>query len=248
MFSVLLIALGCGRTPACDPTRGGLLLVYSVDDGADPRQVADLLQRRLDRSGARCATASARDRMVTVTLEGALPPDLARSARLRIRPVLPASRNLPSPPADASSEALQTWLAATPLPDDVDAVLEPRGSGNPPTVHFLPADGGLLDPVVTEATCEDGTEPSVRVRLADPSGLLALTTEHVGEVVVVTLDDEVLTAPIVRERISGGVFSIAGGTATEDPRAWCTRTAGLLAAGSLGTRITLESEATFGPR
>ena len=246
MLSVLLLALGCGRTPACDLGRWGPpARVLGRWGGPAARRRAP--PAPVDRSGVRCATAAARDGRVSVSLAGPPPPDLARPARLRIRPVVPASRNLPSPPPGVSSEALLAWLAATPLPDHVVAVLEPQGSGNPPTVHLLSTSGGLTDPVVTEATCDDGPEPSVRVHLAEPTALLALTTAHVGEVVVVTLDDEVLMAPIIQERISGGEFSIVSGTATEDPTGWCTRTAGLLSAGSLGTTLTLESEALFGP-
>ena len=70
-------------------------------------------------------------------------------------------------------------------------------------------------------------EPEAAARFAEVSGA------HVGHRLAIVLDDEAVSAPVVREAITGGVAQIDMGTADPDPDAALAEAQALVAA--LGT-------------
>ncbi|KIT17386.1 protein translocase subunit SecD [Jannaschia aquimarina] len=119
------------------------------------------------------------------------------------------------------------------------------------------ADGGLfyvLDrtPVVTGDDLVDSQPafdqnglPAVTFRF-NPSGARAFgvwTTQNVGQPFAIVLDEEVITAPVVREAITGGSGQITGSFTVEE----ANRLAILLRAGALPAEMEFLEERTIGP-
>lgn len=263
--------VGGDDAPTC-PTLdevGGLRLVYDVVDG-DPAAVAPAMQRRIDAVGPRCATARAEGDAVVVEIAGPADPGeiaaLAPTHRLSIRPRLPKPQAIgalvamrPPPPieiegegvarlvgADAAAELL-AWVDANELPEGVVALVEPLPAEGAARLHLVRDDEGLLDAVVVSAEerAEDGGA-SVSVTLApkDQRALAALSTQHVREALVIAVDDEVLSAPVLAEPLpSDQPFTLTRGPHPED-NADLART---LRAGSLPSPVTLRSEELVEP-
>lgn len=70
------------------------------------------------------------------------------------------------------------------------------------------------------------------------------TAENVGSPFAIVLDDEVISAPVIREAIPGGSGQITGNFSVEDS----TRLAVLLRAGALPAELTFLEERTIGPQ
>ncbi len=71
----------------------------------------------------------------------------------------------------------------------------------------------------------------------------AITTEQVGHLFAIVLDGKVLTAPVIREPISGGHGQISGSFTVQS----ATDLAVLLRAGALPAPLTVVEERTVGP-
>jgi preprotein translocase subunit SecD len=87
--------------------------------------------------------------------------------------------------------------------------------------------------------------PSVNFRF-NPSGARVFgqfTSENVGALFATVLDDEVITAPQIREPITGGSGQITGSFSVEGS----TQLAILLRAGALPAKMTFIEERTIGP-
>ncbi len=70
-----------------------------------------------------------------------------------------------------------------------------------------------------------------------------LTASHVGKQIAIFLDGEVISAPTVNEKITGGEAVITGSFSIDEARLLAQR----LNAGALPVPITLESQTTVGP-
>ncbi|TCO70949.1 protein translocase subunit SecD [Rhodovulum euryhalinum] len=87
--------------------------------------------------------------------------------------------------------------------------------------------------------------PSVTFRF-NPAGARKFglyTQENVGSPFAIVLDDEVISAPVIREAILGGSGQITGNFTVEDS----TQLAVLLRAGALPAELTFLEERTIGP-
>ncbi|TCP61884.1 preprotein translocase subunit SecD [Rhodovulum bhavnagarense] len=88
-------------------------------------------------------------------------------------------------------------------------------------------------------------QPSVTFRF-DPAGARKFgqyTVENVGQPFAIVLDDEVISAPVIREPILGGSGQITGNFTVEDS----TQLAVLLRAGALPAEMIFLEERTIGP-
>ena len=88
-------------------------------------------------------------------------------------------------------------------------------------------------------------EPVVNFRLTTSGGrtFADVTTENVGRLFAIVLDDEVISAPRINEPIVGGSGQISGSFTVES----ANDLAILLRAGSLPAKLTIVEERTVGP-
>lgn len=112
-------------------------------------------------------------------------------------------------------------------------------------------DTGLTGAYLSRATLDFGgsgagvvAEPAVRVDFnSEGSELFSkITGENVGRLIAIFLDGRIVSAPVVRERITGGTATISGGFTAEEARE-LTRNLNL---GALPVPITLQSTQTIG--
>ncbi len=109
---------------------------------------------------------------------------------------------------------------------------------------------GLTGAYLSRATLDFGgtggvvSEPAVRVDFnSEGSELFSkITGENVGRLIAIFLDGRIVSAPVVRERITGGTATISGGFTAEEARE-LTRNLNL---GALPVPITLQSTQTIG--
>ena len=88
-------------------------------------------------------------------------------------------------------------------------------------------------------------QPSVNFRF-NPTGARKFgqyTAENVGSPFAIVLDNEVISAPVIREAITGGSGQISGRFSVEES----TKLAVLLRAGALPAKMTFLEERTIGP-
>ncbi|PYE85448.1 protein translocase subunit SecD [Pseudoroseicyclus aestuarii] len=107
-------------------------------------------------------------------------------------------------------------------------------------------------PVVTgdelvdaQPTFDQNGQPAVSFRF-NTTGARAFgdyTAENVGAPFAIVLDNEVISAPVIRERIPGGTGQISGNFSVEES----TNLAVLLRAGALPAELTFLEERTIGP-
>jgi protein-export membrane protein SecD len=88
-------------------------------------------------------------------------------------------------------------------------------------------------------------EPEVIFRLSTGGAtkFATVTTANVGKLFAIVLDDEVISAPVIREPIIGGTGSISGSFTVQS----ANDLAILLRAGSLPAKLTIVEERTVGP-
>lgn len=254
---------------------GGLRLEYAVDgegpSAAELDEIRAVLEQRLEARGIACATVRAEGERVVLELLGAQPAvplhDLGLAGKLSIAPEAPREQvealeallvgaeegviwgplgpECSGPNADGR---LRAWIEArrAALPPSIEALIEPALEDEGARVRFVLADRGIDRPRVDAVTLRDDP-PSVLVALDGPTGAAfgRLSAAHIGEVVVIGLDREVLAAPVVRERIDGGKVVISpGGREASEQAARIART---LRAGSLPRALLLVSEDVIGP-
>lgn len=101
------------------------------------------------------------------------------------------------------------------------------------TLAFAGANSGQLS-----------NEPMVQVKFTDEGAALfeQITAEHVGEQLGIFLDGELLSAPVINERIGGGTAVISGNFTPDEARELAQN----LSFGALPVPITLQSTQTIG--
>lgn len=92
---------------------------------------------------------------------------------------------------------------------------------------------------------EFGNEPYVALEFNSEGARLfdTITAEHVGERLAIILDGVVYSAPVIRERISGGKASITGGFTLEEAKDLAI----VLRAGALPAPVKVIQNITIGP-
>jgi protein-export membrane protein SecD len=113
------------------------------------------------------------------------------------------------------------------------------------TPTFVPTglDGKYLKHAQLTFTQNTGT-PEVSIQFNDEGAKLfqKITSENVGKVIAIYLDGGVISAPVVREAISGGQAQISGNFTPEEAR----QLVGRLNSGALPVPISLISTQTIG--
>jgi preprotein translocase subunit SecD len=91
---------------------------------------------------------------------------------------------------------------------------------------------------------QTSTEPIISLVFTDEGGKLfeQITKENVGKVLAIYLDGQPISAPVIREAITGGEAQISGGFTAEDARLLVGR----LNSGALPVQISLLSSQTVG--
>lgn len=263
--------------PDCEAlhAQGGLRLVLDVAPGGDADQVVPVLQQRLEAVDQRCAKVYTQGSQVVVDVP-APPPELdvrailTKPGVLALRPALPQeqAQELAMAIYEAEPEEsglhiyegrlsgdearLRAWAeAGSPLlPEGVLALVDPAW-GMQPAQLYLVRHQGMVAPVLLDVDVvqTDWGEPQVNGRFGEEDGerFAELTGRMVKEILVITVDDEVLSAPIVQERIPGHRFAISMGTSSGDPLVEAQELAVLLRSGSLPAPVELVSETLYVP-
>ena len=96
-----------------------------------------------------------------------------------------------------------------------------------------------------KAVVGNGNQPLVSMEFSDEGGqkFADVTARNVGKRIAITLDGEVLTAPVVQEAITGGRAQITGNRTMEEAQ----HLAILLRSGSLPVKLEIIENRTVGP-
>lgn len=75
----------------------------------------------------------------------------------------------------------------------------------------------ISDKDIVEATLIEGDHPAVRIRLTEEGKkkFAELTKESINKRLALVLDDQLVSAPVVRAEITGGVLDISGNMTRE---------------------------------
>ncbi len=127
--------------------------------------------------------------------------------------------------------------------------VEGRGARNYKYLYVLEEDPFLTGDLLENATA--GRDPQfnqsqVQFELSRAGGrrFSTFTGQHVGDYLAIVLDDEVMSAPVIRDRIGArGQIEMGSGTPLEE----AADLALVLRAGSLPARIDIIEERTVGP-
>ncbi len=114
--------------------------------------------------------------------------------------------------------------------------------------YILDKDVSMTGDMLTDARMEIGGEynqPYVGIRFNSRGARLfdQLTAAHVGERLAIVLDDIVYSAPVIRERISGGVAQITGNFTEEEAKDLAI----VLRAGALPAPVKILMKNVVGP-
>jgi preprotein translocase subunit SecD len=200
------------------------------------QQSIEIVRRRVDEAGTREPTIQRQggDRiLIQVPGVGSaqeLKDLIGTTARLTFHPVISRAAS-----ADAETDSRQLVLPS----------IDPDEQG---TFYVLEA-----TPVVTGDDLVDSQpgfdqqsgQPIVTFRF-DPTGARAFgeyTAANVGAPFAIVLDGEVISAPVIRQAITGGAGQISGNFTVESS----TNLAVLLRAGALPAELTFLEERTIGP-
>lgn len=219
------LSVACGSPCGSEPATG-VVDTFSAPPGTSEARLdeaASVLQRRAELAGA-CA----RVRREGATLrahrwqlaEGSAVPAWIVPGRLVLAPATPADAVVAT-----VAEGRAVWV-------------EPEAR-----VRWVVDTAAALSPLVRSATLEDGPNGayvSVEFDDAGRAAFAAFSRAHVGEVVVIAVDQVVLLAPIIREPIPGGRVQVMC-------RAGCGDLAATLAGGALPVALTWESQLVVGP-
>jgi preprotein translocase subunit SecD len=105
--------------------------------------------------------------------------------------------------------------------------------------------GELLTDATVKIGGEFGNEPYVAIEFNSEGARIfdRITAENVGKRVAIILDNTVYSAPVVRERISGGKASITGGFTMDEAKDLSI----VLRAGALPAPVKVMQNITIGP-
>lgn len=154
-----------------------------------------------------------------------------------------------NPEFKRDAAALNAALAAT-LPTGVairfQRIADEFGSASVPVL--VSAEPEMSGETVVDARVrieQQFNQPYVMLEFnAEGSQLFAeLTANNVGKQLAIVLDESVYSAPVIREKIAGGVASIEGGFTIDEARDLAI----VLRAGALPADVSIQEERTVGP-
>ncbi|WP_108662943.1 protein translocase subunit SecD [Acuticoccus kandeliae] len=216
---------GEGATISLTPTETGI----AERTSAAAEQSMEIIRQRIDQVGVAEPTIQrvGPDRIL-VQLPGVQDP-------ARIRELLGSTAKL-------SFHLLANTLPGTALPAGVSLLDDAEGVTYPVVDRVELAGDRLRD---TRAGFDQRTnEPIVTFRFdtAGSNRFADITRTNVGHPFAIVLDGEVLSAPVIREPITGGSGQISGSFTVES----ATDLAALLRAGALPAKLTVIEERTVG--
>lgn len=206
----------------------------AATDDRTMRQSLEIVRRRIDEVGTREPTIQRQgtDRILIqvpgIGSAAELKALIGTTARLTFNPVISRTTSPESP-----SGAERTIVLPSIDEQGVFYVLDPT-----PVVS-----GEQL--VDAQPAFDQNGQPAVNFRF-NPSGARAFgdyTAANVGSPFAIVLDDEVISAPVIRDHIPGGSGIITGRFTVEDS----TQLAVLLRAGALPAELAFLEERTVGP-
>ena len=205
----------------------------AATDNRTIQQALEIIRRRVDEVGTREPTIQRQgENRILIQVPGIgsaaeLKALIGTTARLTFHPVVSAS----AAPNDAPG-------AGNILVQDLE---------NEDQYYIVESTAVLSgeDLVDAQPTFDQNGQPAVSFRF-NPSGARVFgqyTSENVGALFATILDDRVITAPQIREPITGGSGQITGNFTVESS----TQLAVLLRAGALPAELTFLEERTIGP-
>jgi SecD/SecF fusion protein len=205
-------------------------MTYRLDNAV--QQSLEIIRRRVDQVGvAEPSIQRAGSNRIVVQLPGLKDPTqlrqlLGSTAKMTFHMVADADPNAPPPPGVSI------------LPDAKD-----------PNIKYPIDDQVALDGArLTDARAgfdPNTNQPMVSFRFDSVGArqFADITTKNVGRPFAIVLDGKVLSAPVIREPITGGSGQITGNFSVEDT----VTLSALLRAGALPAPLTVVEERTVGP-
>jgi len=214
--------------------QGGIHLVYQADlsqiDEKEKKSVMeglkDILERRVNLFGAREPLIQVQGERIIVELPGVIDParaieEIGKTPYLEFREESEEFRTiLEKEQKEISESELSKLFKPTPL-----------------TGRYLKRAEAVLDPMTSEPTV------SLEFNEAGAKIFEDLTQKNVGKRLAIFIDQKMISAPVVREKISGGKAQITGRFTIEEARELARN----LNAGALPAPIELISQKNVGP-
>lgn len=194
-LGIVAISLACGGDTfeSSLAKYGAMGMVVVGEPGCDANAIQAVIEQRIDRYSAVHGAVSIHDDGIHVMLSGEsidenLPPLLIQPYQLQLIPVLTA------PPPSAAGH----WLA----------------DRNDPSVLLAVADQPSLtnDDVRAAHLNADTPQPIVNLSLTEAGAatFADLTASMIGQQLAIVVDDTLISAPFINERIAGGRVHISG--------------------------------------
>ena len=144
-------------------------------------------------------------------------------------------------------EGQRRIIIELPGENDPDAAI--RTIGKTAVLQFKDDKGNVVmtgnDLKDAKAAKDQSGNPVITLDMTDEGGqkFATYTSRNVGKVFSISLDDQVLTAPVIREAITGGHAQITGSKSLEE----ANETALLLRSGALPVKLKVMEVRTVGP-
>ena len=230
---------GAGQQSLAITTEGNALTIQlsdaekAVTDDRTIQQSLEIIRRRVDEVGTREPTImrQGEDRILIQV------PGIGSAAELKALIGTTAKLTFNSVVATGSDPQAQVDIGQVVLPDA-------SREGVYYTIEETPVVTGEELNDALPATDQNGL-PSVDFRF-DPTGARkfgAYTSANVGQPFAIVLDNEVISAPVIRQAITGGSGQISGSMDFDE----ANRLAVLLRAGALPAQLNFLEERTVGP-
>jgi len=152
----------------------------------------------------------------------------------------------------ASPKELEAVLASVEVPTSVSVLFgdHPDGRVRTYVVRAPELTGEFIESAETRLD-EMAMTHSVFIRFDTQGARMfeKLTEENVQRKLAIVLDDEVMSAPVIQERISGGSaqVTLGGGRNPKETEAEARDLASMLSAGALPVPVTVDSETVLAP-
>ncbi len=232
---------GVGENDIIVRSEGDLLIIALSDTEQEAtndrtmQQSLEIIRRRVDEVGTREPTIQRQgERRILIQVPGIgsaaeLKELIGTTARLTFHPVVSRTSN----PDENAGGRTVTYPS-----------IDPQEQGQFYVLERTPVVTGE-DLVDAQPAFDQNGFPSVNFRF-NPTGARKFgefTAENVGAPFAIVLDEEVISAPVIREAILGGSGQISGNFNVEES----TQLAILLRAGALPAEMTFLEERTIGP-
>ncbi|SFR53558.1 protein translocase subunit SecD [Litoreibacter janthinus] len=204
-------------------------------DDRTMQQSLEIIRRRVDEAGTREPTIQRQgDRRILIQVPGIgsateLKELIGTTAKLTFHPVITRTSN--------PNERVSGRQILVPS-------IDPQEQGTFYILEQTPVVTGE-DLANAQPAFDQNGQPSVTFRFDTTGGRKfgIFTSENVGAPFAIVLDNEVISAPVIREAILGGSGQISGSFTVEES----TNLAVLLRAGALPAEMTFLEERTIGP-